>query len=118
MNEPRDTDETLDAGPTDVDQNSPPTVDLGPLSGDSLEVGLAAAFGKYPGPPRSSLGPMRPVVLKEADGESSLVVTPGPTPYRRRPRRATATSSPARSPAEAWAPCSGDATSTSAAIWP
>jgi hypothetical protein len=39
-------------------------------------VGLAAAFGKAPGPPRSSLGNLRPVLLKEADGESSLVVKP------------------------------------------
>ena len=43
---------------------------------DSLEVGLAAAFGKNSGPPRSSLGNIRPVLLKEAEGESSLVVKP------------------------------------------
>ena len=39
-------------------------------------MGLAAAFGKNAGPPRSSLGHMRPVLLKEAEGESSLVVKP------------------------------------------
>ena len=39
-------------------------------------MGLAAAFGKNSGPPRSSLGHMRPVLLKEAEGESSLVVKP------------------------------------------
>jgi eukaryotic-like serine/threonine-protein kinase len=80
MNEPRDPNETLDVGTasgrTDPDEAANPTVDLGSLTADSLEVGLAAAFGRNPGPPRSTLGSMRPVVLKEAEGESSLVVTP------------------------------------------
>ena len=49
-----------------------PTVDLGALAADSLDAGLAAGFGKNSGPPRSSLGDMRPVLLKEAEGESSL----------------------------------------------
>ena len=31
---------------------------------------------RMPGPPRSSVGHMRPVLLKEAEGESSLVVKP------------------------------------------
>ncbi len=51
-------------------------MDLGALAADSLEVGLAAAFGKNSGPPRSSVGHVRPVLLKEAEGESSLVVKP------------------------------------------
>ena len=41
-----------------------------------------------------------------------------PTPCRPRARPATATSSPARSPAAAWAPCCAAATSTWAATWP
>jgi eukaryotic-like serine/threonine-protein kinase len=81
MNDPRDPNETLAAdadadsgdGRTGGDETTNPTIDLG---ADSLEVGLAAAFGKNAGPPRSSLGPMRPVLLKEAEGESSLVVKP------------------------------------------
>ena len=80
MNEPRDTNETFDVGTASgraaADETANPTVDLGSLTADSLEVGLAAAFGRNPGPPRSTLGSMRPVVLKEAEGESSLVVTP------------------------------------------
>ncbi len=78
MNEPRDPNETLavGTGPDDPDETANPTVDLGSLTADSLEIGLAAAFGRNPGPPRSSLGSLRPVVLKEAEGESSLVVTP------------------------------------------
>ena len=63
------------AGP-DRTTTTNPTIDLCSLAADSLEVGLAAAFGKNPGPPRSSLGNMRPVLLKEAEGESSLVVKP------------------------------------------
>ena len=80
MNEPRDPNETLDvgaaAGRAAPDETANPTIDLGSLTADSLEVGLAAAFGRNPGPPRSTLGSMRSVVLKEAEGESSLVVTP------------------------------------------
>ena len=63
------------AGPARARQQIRP-IDLGALAADSLEVGLAAAFGKNSGPPRSSLGHMRPVLLKEAEGESSLVVKP------------------------------------------
>ncbi len=77
MNEPRDPNETLASGArrTDPGDAANPTVDFSSLPADSLDVGLAAAF-KAPGPPRSSLGHMQPLVLKEAAGESSLVVTP------------------------------------------
>ena len=80
MNEPLDPDETRDertaasgTGPGDA---ANPPFDFSSLTADSLEVGLAAAFGKNPGPPRSSIGDMRPVLLKEAEGESALVVRP------------------------------------------
>ena len=86
MNEPRDPNETLaadanandDSGAdrTGAGKTTNPTVDFSSLPADSLEVGLAAAFGKAPGPPRSSLGNLRRVLLKEAEGESSLVVKP------------------------------------------
>ncbi len=86
MNEPHDPSETLaadtkadddsGAGQTGAGETTNPTVDFSPLPADSLDVGLAAAFGKNAGPPRSSLGNMRPVLLKEAQGESSLVVKP------------------------------------------
>jgi hypothetical protein len=39
---------------------------------DSLDAGLAAGFG----PPRSSLGDRRPVLLKEPQGDSAHVVQP------------------------------------------
>jgi tetratricopeptide (TPR) repeat protein len=42
---------------------------------DSLDAGLAAGFGR-PVAPRSSLGDLRPVLLKEAEGESAHVVKP------------------------------------------
>ena len=42
---------------------------------DSLDAGLAAGFGR-PTAPRSTVGAMRPVLLKEADGESAHVVKP------------------------------------------
>ena len=64
------------AGRTGAGEPRNPTIDLGSLAADSLEVGLAAAYGKNSGPPRSSLGHVRPVLLKEAEGESSLVVKP------------------------------------------
>jgi serine/threonine protein kinase len=48
------------------------TVDVPSTPADSLDAGLAAGFG----PPRSSLGAMRPVLLKEAEGESAHVVKP------------------------------------------
>jgi serine/threonine-protein kinase len=56
--------------------NQPPnlneTVDVPRAPADSLDHGLAAGFG----PPRSSLGDMRPVLLKEAEGDSAHVVQP------------------------------------------
>jgi serine/threonine-protein kinase len=57
MNEPHDPNRTVDVPST-------------PL--DSLDTGLAAGFGR----PRSSLGDLRPVLLKEAEGESAHVVKP------------------------------------------
>jgi tetratricopeptide (TPR) repeat protein len=44
--------------------------------GDSLDAGLAAGFGRRVEGPRSSLGEMRPVVLKVAEGESDHIVQP------------------------------------------
>jgi serine/threonine-protein kinase len=57
MNEPHDPNRTLDVPSTGA---------------DSLDAGLAAGFGA----PRSSLGDMRPVLLKEAEGESDHIVKP------------------------------------------
>ena len=51
------------------------TVDFSSVPGDSLDAGLAAGFGRAE-PPRSSLGDMRPVLLKEAEGESAHIVQP------------------------------------------
>jgi serine/threonine-protein kinase len=48
------------------------TVDESSLPADSLDAGLAVGFG----PPRSTLGEMRPVLLKEAEGESAHIVQP------------------------------------------
>jgi tetratricopeptide (TPR) repeat protein len=48
------------------------TVDHSSALSDALDAGLAAGFG----PPRSSLGAMRPVLLKEAEGDSAHVVKP------------------------------------------
>jgi hypothetical protein len=55
------------------------TVDISSVPADSLEAGLAAGFGRPPteGPSsvlarmRDSLGDLRPVLLKEAQGESA-----------------------------------------------
>ena len=69
MNEPHDSNETIDA-------SSAPA--------DSLDAGLAAGFGRRVEGPASilsalgsTLGCVRPVLLKEAQGESALVVRPG-----------------------------------------
>src|SRR5262249_23448583 len=51
------------------------TVDVPSTPADSLDAGLAAGFGRA-APPRSSLGDMRPVLLKEAEGESADIVKP------------------------------------------
>jgi serine/threonine-protein kinase len=48
------------------------TVDVPSEPAGALDAGLAAGFG----PPRSSLGDMRPPLLKEAEGESAHVVQP------------------------------------------
>jgi serine/threonine-protein kinase len=62
MNKPHDPNVTADVPASSV----PP---------DSLDAGLAAGFGR-PVAPRSSLGDLRPVLLKEAEGESDHVVKP------------------------------------------
>ncbi len=49
------------------------TVDTRSAPADSLDAGLAAGFGKATAP-RSTVGSLRPVLLKEAEGESALVV--------------------------------------------
>jgi serine/threonine-protein kinase len=51
------------------------TVDVSLAPADALDAGLAAGFGRAE-PPRSSLGAMRPVLLKQAEGESAHVVKP------------------------------------------
>lgn len=61
MNEPHDPNQTVD-----VPVSEP---------ADSLDAGLAAGFGQ-PLAPRSSLGKLRPVLLKEAEGESEHIVMP------------------------------------------
>ena len=48
------------------------TVDAPSVPAGSLDAGLAAGSG----PPRSNLGDMRPVLLKEAEGESAHVLKP------------------------------------------
>ncbi len=61
------------------------TADLPSAPTDSLNAGLAAGFGRRPEAPRSSLGDMRPVLLKEAEGDSAHIVKPRsdamPTPF-------------------------------------
>jgi serine/threonine-protein kinase len=57
--------------PKDLNQ----TVDVPSVEADSLDAGLAAGFGRAE-PPRSSLGDLRPVLLKEPDGESTHIVLP------------------------------------------
>jgi len=61
MNEPHDPNQTVDV----------PALE----PADSLDAGLAAGFGR-PMAPRSSLGNLRPVLLKEAEGESEHIVKP------------------------------------------
>ena len=48
------------------------TVAVPSAPADSLDAGLAAGFGA----PRSSLRALRPVLLKEAQGDSAHVVKP------------------------------------------
>jgi serine/threonine-protein kinase len=59
------------------------TVDVPSVPADSLDVGLAAGFGRPAEGPssvlaglRESLGDLRPVLLKEAQGESAHIVKP------------------------------------------
>jgi serine/threonine-protein kinase len=52
------------------------TADVPSFPADSLDAGLAAGFGRPAVAPRSSLGDMRPPLLKEAEGESAHVVQP------------------------------------------
>jgi serine/threonine-protein kinase len=68
MNEPRD---------------SGRTADIPSAAADSLDAGLAAGFGRPPDGPgsvlsslRHSLGDFRPVLLREAEGDSGHVVKP------------------------------------------
>ncbi len=68
MNEPHDPNETFD---------------VSSAAANSLDAGLAAGFGKRVDGPASvlsalgaTLGSLRPVLLKEAQGESALVVKP------------------------------------------
>lgn len=54
-----------------------PTVDFPTPSADSLDAGLAAGFGRRMEVPRSSLGnSLRPMLLRDAEGESAHVVKP------------------------------------------
>src|SRR5437868_7608023 len=71
---PRDYGDQAMSEPHDHDR----TADVPSAPADSLDAGLAAGFGRpAPEGPRSSLlGPMRPVLLKEAEGESGHVVKP------------------------------------------
>jgi serine/threonine-protein kinase len=74
MNEPQDPNRTVDVPSipaVNEHHNTSPTVDVPSGPADSLGAGLAAGFG-----PRSSLGDMQPVRLKEAEGEGEHVVQP------------------------------------------
>src|SRR5262245_17277918 len=51
-------------------------VDNFSVSARPADASLAAGFGRPATVPRSSLGDMRPVLLKEAEGESAHVVKP------------------------------------------
>jgi serine/threonine-protein kinase len=78
MNEPHEHNRTVDVSGVRV-ENEPHehnrTVDVPSSPADSLDPGLAAGFGRG-APPRSSLGDLRPVLLKEAEGESAHVFKP------------------------------------------
>src|SRR5262245_22361251 len=52
------------------------TADISSVPLDSLDAGVAAGFRRRAEAPHSSLGGLRPVLLKEANGESSHVVKP------------------------------------------
>ena len=86
-------------------QATNPAIDLSAFAADSLEVGLAAAFGNNSDPLCLNLGNMRPVLLGKLKA-SALVVKPKSDAIPRKQRPATGTSFAARSPAAAWGPCS------------
>src|SRR5262245_1900201 len=70
---------TLDTEPQAMSQpdNRNETVEVPSVPVDSLDAGLAAGFGRPLGAPRSSLeAGQRPVLLREAQGESDHVVMP------------------------------------------
>ncbi len=79
MNEPHDLNPTLDV-PSDPAVNIPKlpnvTADIPSAPVDSLDAGLAAGFARRSEAPRSTLGTMRPVLLKEAEGDSAHIVKP------------------------------------------
>ena len=52
------------------------TADIPSAPFDSLDAGLAAGFGQRSEAPRSTPRTMRPVLLKEAEGESAHIVRP------------------------------------------
>jgi serine/threonine-protein kinase len=75
MPEPHDPNRTVAVPSTpggDEPHDPGHTVDRSSAPADSLDAGLAAGFAA----PHSSLGDMRPVLLKEAEGESAHVVKP------------------------------------------
>jgi tetratricopeptide (TPR) repeat protein len=75
MTETHDPNRTVDvpSAPAVNEPHDPSrTVDVPSVPADSLDAGLAAGFG----PPRSSLGDMRPVLLKEAEGEGAHIAQP------------------------------------------
>jgi hypothetical protein len=75
MNEPHDPNRTVDAPTgeaTSEERDLGGSIDRSWVRADLLEAGLAAAFG----PLRSTMGDMRPVLLKEAEGECAHVVNP------------------------------------------
>jgi tetratricopeptide (TPR) repeat protein len=86
MNEPHEPHRTADVSGVRV-ENEPHdpnrTADVPSTPADSLDAGLAAGFGRPADGPgsvlaalRDSLGPLRPVLLREAEGESAHVVKP------------------------------------------
>jgi serine/threonine-protein kinase len=75
MNEAHDPNRTVDVPSSPVGDEPPNPVHTEEHSSavaDSLDAALAAGFG----PPRSSLGNLRPVLLKEAEGDSAHVIKP------------------------------------------
>jgi hypothetical protein len=52
------------------------TADISSVPADSIDAGVAAGFRQGMHGPQSSLGGLRPVLLKAADGESAYLVRP------------------------------------------